>query len=73
MKVSKKELARLRELVGRSQDLPEVVTTNWGCEGGCFGSCQGVCRSGCEGTCWNGCQNSCRYACQGTGAQRGGW
>ena len=81
MRVSKKELALLRKLVGKPRNLPEVVTTNWncqgscssGCSGSCWGSCQTGCITGCQGSCWNGCQSSCRYACQDGGARQSRW
>ena len=82
MKVSKKELATLRELISRAQDVPEVVTVNWNCSqgfcsstcsGSCSMSCQTGCLHGCLSTCRSGCQNSCQYACQSGGAQQRRW
>lgn len=77
MKITQKELVRLREIVENRDgaDLSKM-TVNFGCHGcsgnclgSCSNSCQGGCSMGCRGSCWNGCQTSCRYACQSGGGQ----
>ena len=70
MKITQKELVRLREIVENRDgaDLSKM-TVNIDCRGGCLGSCHGTCVVGCNISCLNGCQTSCKYACQSGGGQ----
>ena len=64
MKITQKELVRLREIVENRDgaDLSKM-TVNFGCRG-CGGNCLGWCADNCQSGCRGGCQTSCKYACQ---------